>query len=347
MKKLFICLVGIFTFCNIGNTHELSEVMSKVLPAVTYIQIKQNTVISRIDNKTGEVTKVNVPTRPIIGSGFMIESNIVITNYHVISSAVKNNSSVEVLFQNDTTRYKATIIGYDKIADIALLKIQGEHPFVEIVDHKNLRMGDPVFSISHFYGIGWSGTQGIISSTNRQDVRYPYIKNLQLQLLQGTGSSGGPVFDMHGHVIGVNRAILSMFPINRKSNPSILSSVAYPIRAGTVLDSIARIKKDMVVARVDLGVQLIGFGIDSDFHKNYSDDNFFTGVFVLSVDKDSLTLLKEVDVIVSIDRRFYSDAGKLLEWLDDKYDPGDTINMQVYRDDKIINITVTLEMVGI
>ncbi len=344
MKKLFMCIIGIFTFCNIGYTHKLTEVIQNVLPAVVYIEIEYFIMVDHIDAATGKVTKIKKGIRSSTGSGFMISSDTVVTNYHVISFAIKNNTKIEISFKNNDINYIAKILGYDKIADIALLKIKGNHPFVKIVNSYSFRAGDPIFSISHFYGIGWSTTQGIISSDDHEDNRFPYIKHLQIQLLLGTGSSGGPVFNEYGDVIAINHNIISMFlpkPDLPKDLP-MLSPVGFAIRADTLQTTIERIKKEIIVTRADLGAILINFSVGNEFHEKYAPNNFLNGVFVLDIDTKNKTTLKPLDLIISVDKHAYTDPEKLLNYIDEKYNPEDIINMQVYRDKKIINIAVTL-----
>jgi len=347
MKKLYVCILALGTlFTSVGHTHDLADAMNRVLPSITYIRAQQFQSIEEINPVTKAVTKVLVPTSPVIGTGFVIEKNIVVTNHHVIETAIKNKTKIFVSFIEDNTQYEATIVGYDVISDVALLKIEGEHPSVEISICNDLRMGTEVFTISHFYGIGWSGTKGIVSSMSRSDSRYPYVNNVQLQILSGTGSSGGPVFNEAGKVIALNRSIISMLPrssiggVNRQ-----LSMVAFPIRGDSVLIAVNKIKKSGVVTRVDLGVGLVPFGVESSYHLN-EDPNFFTGVIVFSKDKDSQTALESSDLIVSVDNITFTDPAELLTYLDDKYSAGDVVKMYVYRNEKLINIDVTLESVG-
>lgn len=351
MRNLIVGLIALLIFST-SLAHDLTEKMNEVLPSVAYIRVEAFVMRQKIDPITKLTKRVRVPSQPMIGTGFVIDGNNVVTNYHVIAFAVKNNTSIHVTFQGNNQRFKAKILGYDKIADIALLEIPGEHPSVKILNQSELRMGDTVFSISHFYGIGWSGTQGIISSNNRRDVRYPYINNLQLQLLQGSGSSGGPVFNEDGHVIAQNRSIVSMFP--RGTTPagssSMLSVVGYPIRGDTIVQSIKAIRKDTIVTYLDLGVSLIEFGKDSPFHLNYDDSTYYpVGIMVMTIDKNMKTPLQPADVIISIAGRKFTDPIDLFKWLNnqDKYKAGEVINVQVYRDAKIINIAIPITMAGL
>ena len=346
MKKILVCFLYLVFSSNNGHTHDLAEVMNSVLPSIAYIRVERFQTYDQINEVTREVTKVDVPQSPIVGTGFVIDGNNVVTNYHVIASAIQNNTKVHITFIDNNKQYEAKILGYDKVADVALLEIEGDHQSVVISSPSNLRMGDEVFSISNFYGIGWSGTQGSISSNQRRDSRFPYIKNLQLQLLTGSGSSGGPVFNETGEVIALNRSIVSMLPIQVMGrNPSMLSMVAFAVRGDTVIDSIKRIREDLIVHRIDLGISLISFGADSTYHIN-EDEDFFTGIIVLSIDRGTTTTLKESDLIIAIRGRTFTDPGELLSWLDENFEEGEVINMEVYRDEQIINIAVTLGVAG-
>jgi len=352
MKRLFIGLIALLSI-SAGNAHDLADKMNEVLPSVAYIRVEQFVVRDTLDPVTKLTSSTRISTTPVIGTGFIIDDNNVVTNYHVIAFSVKHNTEIYVTFEGNNQRFPATIIGYDKIADVALLTIPGKHQSVEILDSTDMRMGDPVFSISHFYGIGWSGTQGTISSTRRRDRRYPYINNLQLQLLQGSGSSGGPVFNENGKVIALNRSIVSMFPrsIMQTGRTSMLSMVGYPVSGDTLINAIDAIREDIIVVYLDLGVSLMEFGEDSMFHLNYAsgDDDYPIGTMVMSVDKDVTTTLESSDIIISIEGKKFSDPAKLFNWLNTqtKFKIGDIVNVQVYRDTEIINIAVPIKIAGL
>jgi serine protease Do len=323
----------------------MGEAMQEVLPAITYIRAQQFQKVKEVNPVTKQVVEKTVEVTPVIGTGFIIRDNIVVTNHHVIARAIANSSDIYVSFIESNERHKASLIGYDKITDVALLRLVGEFPSVKINTGSSIHMGQEVFTISHFYGIGWSATNGIISSIERNDPRYPYVRNLQLQILSGSGSSGGAVFNTKGEVVALNRAIISMNATATGANRSQLSMVAFPVRADALKESINRILAEHVVERVDLGVQLIEFGADSAYHVN-QDPDFFTGVMVFAVSADSSTPLKTSDIIISVDKNTFTDPGELLRYLDEKYDAGDVVKFYVYRDSDVINIDVTLESVG-
>ena len=343
MKKLFVCFVALIV-CSTGHTHDMGETMKEVLPAITYIRAQQFQTIKEVNPVTKQVIERTIEVTPVIGTGFIIRDNIVVTNHHVIAQAITSGADIYISFIESNERHKATLIGYDKITDVALLRLDGRFPSVEIDTKSSIHMGQEVFTISHFYGIGWSATNGIISSTERNDPRYPYVKNLQLQILSGSGSSGGAVFNTKGDVVALNRAIISM-NVNANTPRSQLSMVAFPVRADALVESIERILAEHIVQRVDLGVQLLEFGPDSAYHVNENPD-FFVGVMVFAVSAESTTQLKTSDIIISVDKKTYTNPSELLRYLDENYEPGDVVKFYVYRDKDLINIDVTLESVG-
>ena len=344
MKKVFVCFVALIVW-GTGHTHDMGEAMQEVLPAITYIRAQQFQKVKEVNPVTKQVVEKTIEVTPVIGTGFIIRDNIVVTNHHVIARAITNGSDIYISFIESTERHKAAVIGYDKITDVALLRLDGEFPSVKITTDNSIHMGQEVFTISHFYGIGWSATNGIISSTERNDPRYPYVRNLQLQILSGSGSSGGAVFNTKGDVVALNRAIISMNATASGTNRTQLSMVAFPVRGDVLQESVERILAEHVVERVDLGVQLIEFGADSAYHVN-QDPDFFTGVMVFAVSADSSTPLRTSDIIISVDKNTFTDPGELLRYLDEKYDAGDVVKLYVYRDSDVINIDVTLESVG-
>lgn len=347
MNKIIVCFLSIILLSSTGHTHDLADSMERVLPSITYIRAQQFNTVKEIDPTTKEVTEKRVEVNPIVGTGFIIEDNVVVTNHHVIAKAIEDKSAIYVSFVESNTRHLATVIGYDKITDVALLQLEGDFPSLTISSCTNLRMGSGVFTISHFYGIGWSGTSGIVSSVERTDPRYPYVNNLQVQLLSGSGSSGGPVFNTDGNVVGLNRSIVSMFPrINVLGRSSrMLSMVAFPVRGDSMIEAIANIKEHTVVEHIDLGVQMIPFGVDSSYHLN-QDPTFFTGIIVFQKDRTSSTTLEPADLIVSLDNKTFTSPKEILAYLDKNYEVGDVVKLYVYRDEKLINIDVTLEAVG-
>ena len=140
------------------------------------------------------------------GSGFIISPDgYVVTNNHVVDHA----SDVEVTLDSGKT-LPAKVIGVDKRTDLALLKISDSEklPYVDW-SNSNPRIGDWVIAVGNPFGLGGSVTAGIVSARGRDIGAGPYDDFLQIDAPVNRGNSGGPAFDAHGNVIGVNTAIYS------------------------------------------------------------------------------------------------------------------------------------------
>jgi len=141
------------------------------------------------------------------GAGFLIDSSgIVVTNNHV----VKDAQTVSVTL-SDGTSYPAKIIGTDPKTDLAVLKISAGHPlpYVELGSSADVEPGEWVVAMGNPYGLGGTVTAGIVSALGRDIGDGPYDKFIQIDAPINEGNSGGPLFDQHGEVIGINTAILS------------------------------------------------------------------------------------------------------------------------------------------
>ncbi|MFQ5935798.1 MAG: DegQ family serine endoprotease [Acidiferrobacterales bacterium] len=142
-----------------------------------------------------------------VGSGFIVDpSGHVVTNNHVVNGAEK----ITVVL-NDGTRYPAEIKGRDAKTDLALLKIEAKKPlpYVSFGDSESVRAGDWVVAIGNPFGLGGTATAGIVSARGRDIQSGPFDDYIQIDAPINRGSSGGPLFDNSGRVIGVNTAIFS------------------------------------------------------------------------------------------------------------------------------------------
>jgi serine protease Do len=188
------------------------------------------------------------PTRRVnsLGSGFIIDpSGLVVTNNHVIADA----DEVTVIL-NDGTNLKATIVGRDKKADLALLKVQSDKPLkaVKFGDSDKMRLGEWVIAIGNPFSLGGTVTAGIVSARNRDINSGPYDNYIQTDAAINRGNSGGPLFNLNGEVIGVNTAIIS------PSGGSI--GIGFAVPSKTVVGVINQLRQFGEVRRGWLGVRI-------------------------------------------------------------------------------------------
>ena len=142
-----------------------------------------------------------------LGAGFIFDpAGYIATNNHVIDGA----TSVTVTL-NDGTILPAKIVGQDKRGDLAVLKVDASHPLpaVQFGDSSKLRVGDWVLAIGNPYGLDESSSAGIVSALHRDIGEDKYDDFIQTDATINRGNSGGPLFDINGHVVGINSAIYS------------------------------------------------------------------------------------------------------------------------------------------
>ena len=162
-----------------------------------------------------------------VGSGFIIDaSGLVVTSHHVVKGA----DTVTVTL-HDGRELEARVAGADPKTDLALLEIDaGEAlPTVEFGDSDTTRVGDWVVAMGSPFGLGGTVTAGIVSARGRDIGSGPYDDYLQLDAPINRGSSGGPLFDRGGRVIGVNSAIFSPTGGNVGIGFAVPANVAGPV----------------------------------------------------------------------------------------------------------------------
>jgi serine protease Do len=230
-------------------------VSEQVKPSVVFVQ-----AIVRVNDRKTEVT----------GSGVIASADgLVLTNHHVVERADK----VEVTVVGHKQPYRAEVLGNDKQTDLAVLRIQAEAPlpaarFGRIED---VRVGQWVLAIGNPYGLDGTVSLGIVSAKGR-NLEIPELLNdfIQTDAMIDRGSSGGPLVDLEGRVVGIN---------SRGQGRGI----GFTIPVDTVLDVLAQIS-DGGVSRGWLGVSIQP--LDRDLAA-YLGQPELSGVIVNSVADDS------------------------------------------------------------
>ncbi len=181
--------------------------------------------VSTVSPSVLEVCPSGEEVRQARGAGFFIDAaaGLIVTSFHV----VRRSKEVMVRLVNADEWLPAQIIDYDADVDLALLRLQSslDHRKVSTLQLKTdnaVNLGQFVLAYGSPGGLGHSVSLGIVSSLSRMLVGSrnpgPYI---QIDAHLAAGSSGGPVTDVHGNLLGIvnlgsaNGAAAFVLPVSR------------------------------------------------------------------------------------------------------------------------------------
>ncbi|WP_407275126.1 Do family serine endopeptidase [Halothiobacillus sp. DCM-1] len=182
------------------------------------------------------------------GSGFIIDaSGDILTNAHVIDGA----KQVFVRLA-DGREFKAQVLGRDEAGDIALLKIDANNlKPVRLGNSDQVLPGQWAVAIGSPFGFDHSVTAGVISAVGRALPDEPdqrYVPFLQTDVAINPGSSGGPLFNVQGEVIGINAQIFT--------ESGGYDGLSFAIPINYAMGVVKQLKAHGSVARGFLGVQV-------------------------------------------------------------------------------------------
>lgn len=174
-----------------------ADTAARVLPSV---------VVVRVDGR-------------LAGSGFQLREGVV-TNAHVLGGG--GEISVE---RRDGRAYPAVVLRYDGTSDLALLRADGmELPDLALRPDP-VRAGEAVLAVGHPHGLRYSVSAGIVSAHTAGG-------QLQTDVRLNPGSSGGPLVDRRGRVVGVNTAVLR--------HDGHRTGIGFAVTADTLADFLGR-----------------------------------------------------------------------------------------------------------
>jgi tetratricopeptide (TPR) repeat protein len=145
------------------------------------------------------------------GSGFIIETNKVVTNHHVLA----DSPNAAVIFADGATEFVDGFLTDSPTRDITIVSVKtGNRASLKTGDELSLKQGDNVYAIGAPRGLDLSITNGIVSGFRTIGEQFL----LQTTAAIAPGSSGGPLFDENRSVVGVTTSLLT-------DSPGIYSSV--------------------------------------------------------------------------------------------------------------------------
>jgi putative serine protease PepD len=231
---------------------------TKVLYAATNGNCPTNRSLIQVSTGSADVESIAAAVSPTVvsiavsgmtgngtGSGVLYRTNsnssFIITNNHVIDSAVQNGKIQVELNNGDLV--SATLVGRDSAYDLAVLRInRGNLPTIAVGNSNQLAIGEPVVAFGSPLGLSGTVTTGIVSALNRPVTTgntgaESFIDAIQTDAAINPGNSGGPLVNSTGALVGINSAIASLG--NGGSSGSIGLGFSIPInQARRVVDEI-------------------------------------------------------------------------------------------------------------
>jgi 2-alkenal reductase len=299
-----------------------------------------------------------------LGSGWVYSADgYIVTNQHVVEGADK----VEVDFPSGDKAF-GNVVGTDLDSDLAVIKVDVPaavlHPLT-LGDSDQLKVGQIVVAIGNPFGLNGTMTTGIVSAlgralqSNRQapggsGSYFSAGDIIQTDAALNPGNSGGPLLNLNGEVVGVNRAIRTTSTTT--SGDLTNSGIGFAISINIVKRVVPYLIQDGKYDYPYLGITSI-----DDLPLQYLQElalTQYTGAYVTSVTPGSpanqagvragtqATSIQGLeaggDLIIAIDGHTVLHFDDLLKYLFNNKSPGETVVLTVLRGDQQEDLTLTL-----
>jgi S1-C subfamily serine protease len=319
------------------------------LPLPDLFQKVEESVVQITDSSETDVFESR------LGSGFVYDDNgHIITNYHVVSGG---GNKLDVTFP-DGTVYRASLIGSDSAADIAILYVEGVPKEkllpLSLADSSKVRVGERVAAIGNPFGLSGSLSTGIVSGVGRQipaqeEEGFTIPDIIQTDAPINPGNSGGPLLNMRGEVIGINSAIYSTtgqfagvgfaIPSNTIAQvvPSLITTGSYQhpwlgVAGRDMTPGIAELlgideRRGFLVMDVVAGSPAEKAGL-----KRGNEDTVIDGI----------PLKLGGDVIIAVDNNTVRKIDDILAYMEMEKSVGDDLKLTILREGQTIEVIATL-----
>lgn len=313
-----------------------TEIQTTITEAVTKVGPSVVTVVGTVPGQ--ETLFGRTGDNRVSGSGvFITEDGYALTNNHVVAST----TSVSVILA-DGTELPAQVVGTDRFADLAVIKVEGGVPaFAVLGNSELLQPGETVIAIGSPLGeFKNTVTVGVISATGRVITTEEgfQIENLiQTDAAINSGNSGGPLVNLAGEVVGINTLVVRASSFG--SAPA--EGLGFSIPANTAHEVASQIIAQGYFARPYLGITYQP--ISPNIARAY-DLPVEWGVYVTDVLAGTPAAqggIQEGDIITRLGD-IHIDAQHPFANALFAYKPGDTIAVGVVRNGQPTDITVIL-----
>lgn len=273
------------------------------------------------------------------GSGFIISSEgYIVTNAHVVEGA----SQVEVKFI-DGSSAPGQVIGADSKLDVAVVYVeaQGLTPLA-LGSSAQVKVGDFTVAIGNPTGemLADTATFGIISATAREaNVEGQVNSYIQTDAAINPGSSGGPLLDMSGKVIGITSAKALYAGYDEYGNMINAEGIGYAIPIDEAMEVVRELITTGHVKRPGIGISVVE--IDQTTAEMYQVPQ---GILVYTVTEDGPAHAADLrinDVILSYDGITAGATTDFVAYVG-AMEVGDQVKLRIWRDGQEQELYVTV-----
>ena len=307
--------------------------------------VEEESLPDLIERVTPAVVRIETPFG--VGSGFIVASDgYIVTNNHVITSAFGVATDIRVTLW-DGSEHQARIVGREPRFDLAVLQIPVDGlealPLARLED---VRVGDAVIAIGYPLdlrrgeGAGFTVTHGIVSQKNRAIPDLGILGAVQTDAPINHGNSGGPLVNMRGEVVGVNTAIAPDV-----QSGGVAQGIGFAVGSDIIRAVYEELRETGEVRRALFGIQAFEalrpararqLGLPEETRGIYIDEG--------GVIPDGPAWrggVRDGDVVVRIGEYDVRDESELAVAMI-RYDPGDTVDVVLYRNGERMTVQVTL-----
>jgi serine protease Do len=269
------------------------------------------------------------PANAGAGVVYNAEKGLIVTNSHV----VRNVNRIKVTFK-DGREIIGEVLGADEDTDLAVVHVLSNTPLSEVKfgDSSKVRVGQLVVAVGNPYGLNDTTTFGIISGLKRENVDLSrYEDFIQTDASINPGNSGGPLLNIKGQVIGINTAIINY-----------AQSIGFSIPSNMVKHVIEHLVEHGEVHRgwLGVGIDMVTEEVAKEAHGEEGKGVIINSVF--EGDPAFLAGLKVGDIILKIGGSDIDSPNKMIRVIG-AITPGQTINLDIWRDGKSQVVPVKLE----
>jgi S1-C subfamily serine protease len=363
---VLVCTIlgGSFAFIYLDLKADFAALENDYADLSDKIDRLQSTLEALHHNQTANLTTVQIYNRTkssvvlitntrqdgsaVQGSGFVYSSQgYIITNHHVVEEATE----IKATFMDGTVT-SAQLIGSDVYSDLAVIKVEAlpeqAHNLV-LGNSSSLLVGEPVYAIGNPFGLSSSMTAGIVSQVGRVlrlgDLgvppprgNYSIVDVIQFDAAVNPGNSGGPLLNSWGLVVGVTFAIETA-----ENEVRGFIGIGYAVPSDTVNRVTPSIISTGEYHHPWVGVEV------TDMTPEIADEmgtNYTRGIRIVSIMSGSPAEeadLRKDDIIIGADERTINRVDELLVYLERHKSPGDTITLEIVRNSKVLDKSLTLK----